>query len=202
MVELYPILPLETGTQVAHMCRYALPEGWVEGRELRRGTTRCVVSERPSWRLVIRFKWYVWLLALVPGLAVIVAALTGILDSSFLDTRASVILSGLALTFGALAVLGVLSRPWRVTSFWQRIVAIGGTALAVLAAVVVASAAFGAIQDELFATTVQGVRGVVLFDSGLIAVGTDEAGHVAVWVSPDGELRQPRLRAVTSREGI
>jgi len=152
-----------------------------------RDTTRCIGSERPSWRLVIRFKWYVWLLALVPGLAVIVAALTGILDSNFLDTRASVILSGLALTFGALAVLGVLSRPWRVTSLWQRIVAIGGTALTVLAAVVVASAAFGTIQEELFGTTVQGVRGVALFDTGLIAVGTDDAGHVAVWVSPDGE---------------
>lgn len=125
-----------------------------------------------------------WLLALAPAAVVVGAALTGVLDGTL---RASVVLSGLAITFGVLAVLGLLTRPWRVTNLWQRIAAIGGTALVVVAAVTVGTVAFSTIQEDLFATTAQGARKVAVFDGGLIAVGTDDAGQVAVWVSRDGE---------------
>jgi hypothetical protein len=97
-------------------------------------------------------------------------------------------LSGMAVTFVALAVLGVMARPWRVANLWQRTIALAATGLAVVAAFVVGVTALSTIQEEMFASTVEGVRAVTEFDGGLVAVGTDDAGQVAVWLSPDGEL--------------
>ena len=97
-------------------------------------------------------------------------------------------LSGMAITFASLAVLGVMARPWRVANLWQRTIALAATGLAVVAAFVVGATALSTIQEEVFASTVEGVRVVTEFNGGLVAVGTDDAGQVAVWLSPDGEL--------------
>ena len=97
-------------------------------------------------------------------------------------------LSGMAITFVSLAVLGVMARPWRVANLWQRTIALAATGLAVVAALVFGVTALSTIQEEVFASTVEGVRVVTEFNGGLVAVGTDDAGHVAVWLSPDGEL--------------
>jgi hypothetical protein len=129
----------------------------------------------------------VWLLALLPGVVVWVAALSGVLDSRYNSSRAGVMLSGMAITFVSVAVLGVMARPWRVANLWLRIIALAATGLAVAAAFVAGVTALSTIQEELFAVTVEGVRAVVEFSSGLVAVGTDDAGHAAVWLSPDGE---------------
>lgn len=97
-------------------------------------------------------------------------------------------LSGMAITLVSLAVLGVMARPWRVANIWQRTIALAATGSAVVAAFVFGATALSTIQEELFAGTVEGVRAVTEFTGGLVAVGTDDAGHVAVWLSPDGEL--------------
>jgi hypothetical protein len=136
---------------------------------------------------LIKFKWYVWLLALLPGVAVWAAAISGVLDSRYNSSRAGVMLSGMAITFVSLAVLGVMARPWRVANLWQRTIALAATGFAVAAAFVAGVTALSTIQEELFAGTVKGVRAVSEFNGGLIAVGTDDAGQVAVWQSPDGE---------------
>jgi hypothetical protein len=135
----------------------------------------------------MRFKWYVWLLAALPALVVIGATLTGVLDSNFLSQRASIVLSGLTVTFVALALLAVTSRPWRIGNAWRRAAALGATGLSVFAALVLGWMGFDVIQQELFAAEVEGVRSVAVVDSGLAAVGTDNDGHVAVWLSGDGE---------------
>jgi hypothetical protein len=97
-------------------------------------------------------------------------------------------LSGMAITFVSLAVLGVMARPWRVTNLWLRTIALAGTGLSVVAAFVFGVTALSTIQEEVFTSSVEGVRAVTEFNGGLVAVGTDDVGHVAVWVSPDGEL--------------
>jgi hypothetical protein len=96
-------------------------------------------------------------------------------------------LSGMAITFVSLAVLGVMARPWRVANLWARTIALAATGLAVVAAFFVGVTALSTIQEEVFASTVEGVRAVTEFNGGLVAVGTDDAGQVAVWLSPDGE---------------
>jgi hypothetical protein len=96
-------------------------------------------------------------------------------------------LSGMAITFVSLAVLGVMARPWRVANLWARTIALAATGLAVVAAFFVGVTALITIQEEVFASTVEGVRAVTEFNGGLVAVGTDDAGQVAVWLSPDGE---------------
>jgi hypothetical protein len=64
-------------------------------------------------------------------------------------------------------------------------------AAVVFATVLVVSAcstALSTIHDEVFTSTVEGVRAVTELNGGLVAVGTDNAGQVAVWLSPDGGL--------------
>jgi hypothetical protein len=110
-------------------------------------------------------------------------------------------LSGMAITFVSLAVLGVMARPWRVANLWLRTIALAATGLSVVAAFVFGVTALTTIQEELFASAVEGVRAVTEFNGGLVAVGTDDAGQVAVWLSPDGELwdraeHSPELDAI------
>jgi hypothetical protein len=50
------------------------------------------------------------------------------------------------------------------------------------------STALSTVHEEVFTSTVEGVRVVTEFNGGLVAVGTDDVGQVAVWLSPDGEL--------------
>ena len=151
---------------------------------------------------MIRFRWYAWLLASIPAVVVILAAVFGVLDSSFLNTRASIVLSGLTITFGAFAVLAVMSRPWRGSSRLRRIVAVAATGLAAAGTVVFGSMAIGVIQEEVFEASVHGVRVVVVSEYGLVAVGNDGAGNVGVWLSENGEswVRSERSDALAGVE--
>ena len=136
---------------------------------------------------MIKSKWYVWLLASIPGVGVVIAAVSGVLDTHYPHSRASIVLLGLTVTSALLAVLAIASRPWDVAGLWRRVLALGGTGLAIVAAVGFGSMAIGTVQEEVFATTVLGVRSVAVDESGIVAVGNDNAGSVAVWLSQDGE---------------
>lgn len=112
------------------------------------------------------------------------AALLGVIDGTY---RASIVLSALAVSFLAVALLGVSSRPWRVVSPRARAVAVGLVGAAVVWALVVTFLAVTTVRNEVFAESDRGVRAVVALDDRLIAVGTDQQNRVAVWVSNDGE---------------
>jgi hypothetical protein len=128
-----------------------------------------------------------WLLASLPGVVVILAAVLGVLDGSLLSTRTSIVLSGLTISLGAFAVLAAMSRPWRVSSRLGRIVAVASTGLAIAGFLLVGSMAIGSIQEEVIDSSLRGVRGVVATESGLLALGNDGSGNVVVWLSENGD---------------
>lgn len=179
----YPALRCVDRVRICAVVRF-----WLTTRTARRVSDRSgAVSCEVHGEVVIRFRWYVWLLASLPAVVVVLAAVLGVLDSNFLSTRASIVLSGLTITFSAVALLAFASRPWRGGRGLRRIVAVAATGLAAAGAVLFGSMAIGTIQEEVFDSPLQGALAVVATDNGLIAVGNDASGNAVVWLSESGE---------------